>query len=176
MKATFNTTALLLFVLCVATACATPSSEKAQARPTFGQLRLSLESHLDGCTQSFGTDPTEAKDVGDFELVQNERAWLDCAYQGIETIMMPNSDQPDLYRNFIAESRALTDLVERREITRAQRKTRIHKLVAEIEDAEIASLVRREPGISQAQQRVNEELVRETLDSFRTLVVPRRTF
>lgn len=158
----------------LAAGCARQATEQAEPRPSFGQLRLQLESHFDGCTQTYGTDPRGTQNVGDYELVPNERAWLDCAYQGIETIMLPNTGLPQMYRSFIAESRSLTDLLERREVTRAQRRSRLLNLIAEIEDAEIARLVEGEPGMSEDQQRKNKELVRNTFDNFRDMVVPPR--
>ena len=88
--------------------------------------------------------------------------------------MLPNTDLPQMYRSFIAESRSLTDLLERREVTRAQRRSRLLNLIAEIEDAEIARLVEGEPGMSEDQQRKNKELVRNTFDNFRDMVVPPR--
>lgn len=176
MHASFVSGGLLASLVFLAAACSPQPGEHVEARPTFGPLRLQLERHLDGCTSAYGTDPTEATDLGDYELVPNERAWLDCAYEGIVTIMVPNSDFPQMYRKLIAESRALTDLVERREITREQRRTRIRNLVAQIEEAEIDSLIEREPDVSEEKQRASEELVRKTFDNFRTLVVPRRVF
>lgn len=171
MKAALTGVGSVVLVL-LAAGCAQPP-ESMQARPTYGQLRVQLDDHLDGCTLATGSDPFEPSDAGDYELLPNERAWLDCAYDGVETIMIPNTAVPDMYRRLIAESRALTDLVERGEVSRQQRKARIDALVDDIEDAEIGSLVQAEPELSAEQQRAREEQVRKSLDNVRVLAFPR---
>ena len=125
MNAVSKSVGTLVFVCLLVVGCARQPAETAPPRATFGELRAQLEEHLDVCTGTVGVDPRESPDVGDYELVPNERAWLGCAYEGIERIMIPGSEVPELYRNLIAEIRALTDLVERGEVTREQRSVRI---------------------------------------------------
>ena len=53
--------------------------------------------------------------------------------------MVPDTKFPDMYRQLIADSRSMTDLVEKGEMTRAQRRAAMQAAIANIEDAEIAS-------------------------------------
>lgn len=174
MKAVFIGVGTVVSICLLAVGCAQQSAESVQPRATFGQLRAQLDDHLEGCTRSVGMDPTGPQDVGEYELVPNERAWLDCAYEGIERIMVPSSYVPEMYRRLIAESRALTNLVERGELTREQRRIRIETLVAEIEDAELAGLVASQLELSEEQRRADEELVRGAFDEVLRLAHPTR--
>lgn len=174
MKAAFISVGTVVSICLLAMGCAQQSAESVQPRATFGQLRAQLDVHLEGCTRSVGVDPREPQDVGEYELVPIEQAWLDCAYEGIERIMVPGSHVPEMYRRLIAESRALTNLVERGEVTREQRRIRIETLVAEIEDAEFAILVASQLELSEEQRRANEEHLRSAFEEVRMLALPRR--
>lgn len=173
MSAKMKGVAALVFAGLLAVGCAGRPAEPPP-RATFGELRAQLDGHLDACTEAVGVDPRDALDAGDYELVAGERAWLDCAYEGIEGIMVPGSDIPEMYRSLIAESRAMTDRVERGEATRDQRRARIEELVAEIEDAELAIMRARELAESEEQRRANEEELRTAFDEVREMALPRR--
>ncbi len=173
MSAVLKGVAALVCACLLVAGCAGRPAEPPP-RATFGELRAQLDEHLEACTAAVGVDPRNALDAGDHELVAGERAWLDCAYDGIEGIMVPGSDIPEMYRSLIAESRAMTDRVERGAATRDQRRGRIEELIAEIEDAELAILRARELAESEEQRRANEEDLRTAFEEVRQLSMPRR--
>lgn len=173
MKTPFTGIGVVASMILLVAGCAQNSVETMPARASFSELRAELDVYLDACSGTAGADPRGVEDVGDYELVPNERAWLDCAYEGVERIMIPGSSIPEMYRNLIAESRALTNLVERGEVTREQRQMRIDELVADIEDAELTGLIARELEQSEEQRRANEEELRRAFDEVRHLALPR---
>ena len=123
-------------------ACAAPASfEESYAR---------FEQALAQCTTQFGYDPETVVDIGPYELAENERPWLECAYAGVETHLVPYSAVPELYTDLIAEHRTLTDGVERGEVTRAAREERV--------DTVLASIERQEKAFEQAQIKRLDEL------------------
>ncbi len=155
-----------VFIFLSAVGCAQQGSQQEQ-RASFVELRAQLESYLSQCTQTFGLDPRTEPGLSENELAPNERDWLDCAYKGIERIMIPNSDFPGMYRDFIAEAKAVVGLMERGEVTRTQRRNRLQTLMAQIENAEIVRMIRDEPQISEEKHRENTEFVRGMVESFR---------
>lgn len=124
------------------TACAAP----ANFDESFARFELALAA----CTDRFGYDPETVGDIGDFQLAENEREWLECAYTGVETHLVPYSAVPELYTELIDEHRALTDGVERGEVTRAAREERV--------DTVLASIERQEKAFEQAQIKRLDEL------------------
>ena len=155
-----------VFIILIAVGCAQQAPQQNQ-QASFAELRSQLESYLSQCTQTFGLDPRKGPGLSETELAPNERDWLDCAYKGIERIMIPNSDFPGMYRDLIAEAKSLVDLMERGEVTRTQRRNRIQIRIGQIENAEIVRMIRDEPQISEEKQRENTELVRGMVESFR---------
>lgn len=123
-------------------ACAGPAN--------FDASFARFQQELANCTTQFGYDPETVGDIGDYQLAENERAWLECAYAGVETHLIPYSAVPQLYTDLIAEHRALTDGVARGEVTRAAREERV--------DAVIASIERQERAFEQAQIKRLDEL------------------
>ncbi len=111
-------------------ACAAPAN--------FDASFARFEQALAACTAQFGYDPETVGDIGDYQLGENERPWLECAYAGVETHLVPYSAVPELYTDLIAEHRALTDGVERGEVTRAAREDRVDTVLASIERQERA--------------------------------------
>ena len=155
-----------VFIFLTAVGCAQQEPQQEQ-RTSFVELKTQLESYLSQCTQTFGLDPRKEPGLSENELAPNERDWLDCAYKGIERIMIPNSDFPGMYRDLIAEAKSLVDLMERGEVTRTQRRNRIQILISQIENAEIVRMIRDEPQMSEEKHRENTELVRGMVESFR---------
>ncbi len=155
-----------VFIFLSAVGCAQQGPQQEQ-RASFVEVKARLESYLSQCTQTFGLDPRKESGLSENELAPNERDWLDCAYKGIERIMIPNSDFPGMYRDFIAEAKSLVDLMERGEVTRTQRRNRLQTLIAQIENAEIVRMIRDEPHVPEEKHRKNTELVRGMVEGFR---------
>ncbi len=155
-----------VFIFLSAVGCAQQGPQQEQ-RASFVELQARLESYLSQCTQTFGLDPRKESGLSENKLAPNERDWLDCAYKGIERIMIPNSDFPGMYRDFIVEAKSLVDLMERGEVTRTQRRNRLQTLIAQIENAEIVRMIRKEPQVSEEKHRENTERVRRMVEGLR---------
>ncbi len=97
-----------------------------------------LEGRLAECSAETGLAESELG-LAEDALAPGERAWRACAYAAIETLVIPRTRIPDAYRRLITEDRILTDLIEQGKVTRSQRRTRLDKLVAELERGEAAA-------------------------------------
>ena len=156
------------FIFLTAVGCAQQGPQPEQ-RASFVELKARLETYLSQCTQTFGLDPRKESGLSENALAPNERDWLDCAYIGIENIMIPNSDFPGMYRDFIAEAQSIVDLMDRGGVTRTQRRDRLQTLITQIENAEIVRMIRNGPQMSEQKHRENTELVREIGEGLRGL-------
>lgn len=107
----------------------------AAATLTPEEARAKLDAELAQCTQRFGFDPG-ARDLPERALAPGERAWRECAYEGVKKHLTPNSTIPDVYLQLIDEDRTLTDQLDRGEITRAERRQRLDQLIDRIRSAE----------------------------------------
>jgi hypothetical protein len=107
----------------------------AAAALTPEEARAKLDGELAQCTQRFRFDPG-ARNLPERALASGERAWRECAYEGVKKHMIPNSTIPDVYLQLIGEDRTLTDRLDRGEITRAERRQRLDELVERIRNAE----------------------------------------
>ncbi len=115
-------------------------------------------------------DPRELSGTGENELAAGEREWLECAYQGIEEIMIPGSAFPAMYRQLIADSRSMTDLVEQGRLTRTKRGDVLQAAIDEIESAEILSMARGSTVTADDLQRARS--ARQAFDGMRALTFP----
>jgi len=97
-----------------------------------GKTVKKLETHITQCTEKYGYNPKNVSGIGERELAQNERPWRSCVYEGIRTLVIPNTTISQAYLDLIAEDRKLTDAIEKGEITRSQRKKRITYVVNQI--------------------------------------------
>ncbi len=84
---------------------------------------------LSQCTAKTGYDPNNSEITDEYTLAKGERDFLDCAYTGIETNIIPESYIPDQYKNLIKAHRQWTIEVEKRLLTRAERKSRTLSLI-----------------------------------------------
>ena len=84
---------------------------------------------LSQCTAKTGYDPNNSEITDEYTLAEGERDFLDCAYTGIETNIIPESYIPDQYKNLIKAHRQWTIEVEKRLLTRAKRKSRTLSLI-----------------------------------------------
>ena len=121
-------------------ACTQTAGNGGSSKVLTAELNAALDAHLVECTEIHGLNPLELSGIGENELAAGEKEWLECAYRGVEAIMVPATEIPDMYRQLIADSRSMTDLVGEGEMTRTQRRTVMQAAIAEIEKAEIGSL------------------------------------
>jgi hypothetical protein len=132
----------LALAVAILSACTQTPRDEGSTQPSFAELRSALDGHLAECTDAYGLNPREQSGIGENELAVGEQEWLECAYQGIEAIMVPNTKFPDMYHQLISDSRSMTALVEQGEMTRTQRRNVLQAAIVEIENAEIVSLIR----------------------------------
>lgn len=155
----FRSLAACVFWISAIAACAAQPPEGAASASDAFQRALSA------CSERTGYFPKDADSLGPNELGRNERAWAQCAYAGIEEHVLPKSAAPDLYRRLVARHRELTDAVEAKTATRAERLLELTPLLDDIRDAESAALARREKEVSELkdqreQQRMMEDVER----------------
>lgn len=154
-------------------ACTQVPGEGASSRVSFAELKSALDAHLADCTEIHRLNPLELSGIGENELADGEQEWLECAYQGIEAIMVPSTIFPDMYRQLIADSRSMTDLVEKGEITRTQRRTVMQAAIFEIENAEIVFLIRDGATANEELDREKTAEMRRAFVGMRTITMPR---
>ena len=92
-------------------------------------LDQAFSKFLSQCTTKTGYDPNDSDITDEYTLAKGERDFLDCAYTGIETNIIPESYIPDQYKNLIKAHRQWTIEVEKRLLTRAKRKSRTLTLI-----------------------------------------------
>ncbi len=129
----------VVLAVAILAACTQTAGDGGSSKISTAELKSALDAHLAECTEINGLNPLEISGLGENELAAGEKEWLECAYQGVEAIMVPDTKFPDMYRQLMADSRSMTDLVEKGEMTRAQRRAAMQAAIAKIEDAETAS-------------------------------------
>lgn len=108
---------------------------RAAAALTPEEARARLEAELAQCTQRHSFDPA-ASGLPERALAPGERAWRECAYEGVRKHLVPNSTIPDVYLQLIGEDRTLTDRLDRAEISRTERRQRLDELIERIRNSE----------------------------------------
>lgn len=144
----------LLFValtLCLCGGCATLSEEGAERR---------MDAHMARCSARHGYDPAAVTGVGEHELAPGEREWRACVYQGIRTLIIPQTAIPQVYENLIAQDTEMTDAIERGTLTRSQRKARIDNLVRVIRQREGAERSRQVKALKESRE-ISEDYSRQ---------------
>ena len=163
----------IALAVAILSACAQPPDEGGSSRASFVELKSVLDSHLNGCAETYGFDPREPSGTGANELADGERERLECAYQGIEEIMVPGTTFAGMYRQLIADSRRMTDLVEQGGITRAQRRNVLQDAIFEIENAEIVFLIRSGEAANAEADRELTADIRRAFVGMNTMTMPR---
>ena len=108
----------------------------AQRTQIIVDLYPEFERHVEACSAAHQFDRKLIHGVGQHELAPDEKAWRGCVYEGVEQIIVPHTDFPELYRQIVEEDRDMTEKIARRELTRFERRTRIEWLVLLIETNE----------------------------------------
>ena len=101
--------------------------------------RAAFYEDLASCTKAYGYDPEKLQALGPHQLAPNERKWRSCAYEAIETRLIPSSRNPQLYQDLIATDQVLTDKIEDGTATRSERQEKIREMLALIEAREADS-------------------------------------
>ena len=90
------------------------------------------------CAGAHGYEPRQSEALGAYQLGPGEIGWRACVYDGIRRLMMPSSEVPEVYAELIAEDRRMTEAIGAGEMTRGQRRERLARLIAGIEEREAA--------------------------------------
>ena len=109
-------------------AAQTGTGTEVYMEPAFKKF----DAHLAECVKKTGYDRDNVAKLGKFEIAPGEDQWRECAYQGIKTIIIPQTRSPGLYKTLIQTHQILTDNVKNKVTTRNQRRARIEALVADI--------------------------------------------
>ena len=96
-----------------------------------------INNEIDACTQKHGYNPQQAGDIGANQLGNNERAFLDCVYSGIESNLIPKAFFPEDYEYLVKRHKEMTDAVEEGEFTRQQRQAETKQIIDIMKDKEI---------------------------------------
>ncbi len=129
-----------------------------------------FDAHVAECTKKTGYDPDNTSNLGKHEIAPEEDKWRACAYQGVETILIPATGNPVMYTTLIQTHKIMTDNIRRKASTRAERKRQIEDLVQDIEFKEIEFDATRadspEKG-TQTAQAMDTDRMRDMVDSLR---------
>ena len=160
-----------LALLCACSSQSAPTGGAAGASaPSPAQQRVAqrerLAAEIRECTQRTGYDPVAAQRLAPYALGRNELAWRQCAYDAVRAYAQATPPLRGQYEQLIAEDISMTTAIQQRTATRAQRRSRINALVAQIERAE-AGLDAQEATAVQADQARRTEMTRQVVDNVR---------
>jgi hypothetical protein len=129
---------LLALAMLTVQGCQTGSSGGSMSSGTsdIDQAFSAFQADLKRCTTTYGFDPAASHNLGPYELGPHEREWRNCAYEGIQTILIPKSSNPEMYYRAISQDQLMTDLIEQKKMTRAERQQRLDQIRAQVLGAE----------------------------------------
>lgn len=114
----------------------TTTSVQAGGSLKIVNLYPKFRAHMASCTEAHGFDPSTA-DVDEHTLAPGEQPWRECVYQGIDNYIIGYSTVPLLYKQIVAEDRAMTEQIALGELTRTARRSRLEELIKLILTEEI---------------------------------------
>ena len=130
---------VVIVVALILASCATDSTAtRTQAGGSLKIVNLYPEfrTHMASCTEAHGFDPSTAT-VDEHALAPGEIPWRACVYQGIDEYIIAYSFVPRLYKQIVAEDRAMTEQIAQGTLTRTARRSRLDELINSIRTAEI---------------------------------------
>ena len=130
---------VVIFVALILESCVTDSTAtRLQAGESLKIVNLYPEfrAHMASCTEAHGFDPLTAT-VDEHALAPGEIPWRACVYQGIDEYIIAYSFVPRLYKQIVAEDRAMTEQIAQGTLTRTARRSRLDELINSIRTAEI---------------------------------------
>ena len=123
------------------------------------------------CSSKYGYDP-DSKNIEEDRLADGEKEWRSCIYEGINNLILPNTTIPEEYKELIAEDKRMTDAIEKGEMTRSDRKTRLLKLLENIRTLEEKEKAKRVLEMEKAMKQLDWQ--RQQLDSISRMSESRR--
>ncbi|HIF52148.1 MAG TPA: hypothetical protein EYQ42_11590 [Thiotrichaceae bacterium] len=97
------------------------------------KINQAFSKFLSKCTTESDYDPNNTKISDKYTLAKGERAFLDCAYTGIEKNIIPESYIPNQYKDLIKSHRKWTNEVEKKLLTRSERRSRTLIVIGRLE-------------------------------------------
>lgn len=144
--------------------CAAPTIPQSAAPATTVSVRQQLNKDMQVCTHQSGYDPAQVN-VAENALAPNELAWRQCMYKAVDAFSRSApASIASMYQSLINSDIAMTSAIKDGTMTRAQRRTRIEQLVAEIQSAENKQAA----GSAASQQRQDQEYT-NTISAIRAL-------
>lgn len=153
--------AIFFLILAALSACADNQQSGKGRSTSVRDVIPFLDARLNDCTAIHNYNPNEAWGLGQYELAPTERAWLECAYTGVEKIIVPNTAFPKLYREAVTRHKSMTNLVERGELTRAERRKRTLEIRDSISQMEIERIFK-EAKIYKSDDEKYQEMMEDT--------------
>ncbi len=127
---------VVIFIALLLTSCAMDSTTTSGGSLKIVNLYPQFRDHMAGCTNVHGFDPATAN-VDENSLAPGEKPWRECVYQGIDEYIIGHSTVPRLYKQIVAEDRAMTEQIALGELTRTARRSRLEILIEAIREEEI---------------------------------------
>lgn len=106
-----------------------------------------FKAQLNDCVKTHNYDPDNPPKLGENELAPTERAWRSCVYDAVRKYLIPASATPGLYENLITTDQTLTDNIERKLITRTQRKIKNDEMISYIDSQETNYIISQDPQV-----------------------------
>lgn len=126
----------LISVLCGLFLCVTLLQLGCTPTKSVREAKQELDEYLKRCTAQHGYAPDSTDGLDEYRLAPTERAYNDCAYAGINNLIIPSTTIPKVYKALIDEHVKMTEAIEREEMTRSERQARIELLLGEIREQE----------------------------------------
>ena len=108
------------------------------SQPSFESAWYNLLARFSECSLRHGYDPEVEQNLPENRLGKGELKWRDCAYVGIEEIMIPVSAVPGLFQQLVREDKSMTSSIIKGEMTRTQRNDRVTAILNQIYSRETA--------------------------------------
>jgi len=136
---------------------------------TRPEAHAAFDDGLAQCTRLYGYSPSAAQSLGDHELGKGELDWRDCAYHVVRKTLMPGSRVPMVYEQAIKEDKAMTLAIQRRELTRSERRRKLDDLLESLRATEVLNTPAEQSGKPAA-----ERLSPQEIETFSQMFLPER--
>ncbi len=148
MNSTGKAIGLLFLILSLSSACSTMDISAA---------RQDFREYIQGCKQRFNYDPLQTEGLGDYQLAEGEKEFLNCVYTGLNDLLIPNTTIPEDYEKLVKDHRDMTQKVADKEMTRSERMQRSLAAINSIKEHEAEEKDKR----IQQFQRISDEMRRQ---------------
>jgi hypothetical protein len=156
----------ILVPIALCAGLAGPAQAVEETRP---EAHAAFEDGLARCTRLYGYAPSTAQSLGPHELGKGELDWRDCAYHVVRKTLVPGSRVPMVYEQAIREDKAMTAAIQRRELTRAERRRKLDDLFDSLRATEVLNTPTSKPG-----KTGGDRLSPQEIETFSQMFLPDR--